>query len=301
MRLYFHPESDSLFWDDFASDPLCDDVTDLPLAREKARERGINEPEAISEVIDAPKVARSKGIANAIVASYKRWERKPADLYPTPVDGTESLIPVLKAMKRPDGSPIKRIWEPACGDGRLARVLEWHGFEVIATDLREYPGYGHGGIDFLLQTPQDAWGLVGDIDAIVTNPPFSLAEEFIRRSHLFTPNVAMLLKQTYWNVGGRSQGLWFDHMPDLELKVTWRLAFLANERGNSPLMDCMWCVWSGENDKLALADQRCAAAPLPRRRYPGYGGIGVKSAMQVLEGELDALVNAMGALRGEDT
>src|SRR3546814_632303 len=129
---------------------------------------------------------KGQTIADAIITSYKKWERKPADLYPTPVDGTESLIPALKAMKRPDGLPVKRIWEPACGDGRLARVREWHGFEVIATDLREYPGYGVGGLDFLDEHPMTKWGWdIGEIDAIVTNPPFSLAEEFIRRSLSF--------------------------------------------------------------------------------------------------------------------
>src|SRR3546814_7570356 len=91
-----------------------------------------------------------------------------------------------------------------------------------------------------------------------------------------TPNVAMLLKQTYWNVGGRSTGLWLDHMPDLELKLTWRLAFLAMERGNSPLMDCMWNIWSGENAKLPLDKRFCAAEPLKRLKYQGYAGTGLK-------------------------
>jgi hypothetical protein len=299
MRLYFHSESDSLFWDEFQTDPFTDDVTDEPKFRKAAKVRGLQEPEVISEVIDA-KVYSPKGqsIADAIITSYKKWERKPADLYPTPVDGTESLIPALKAMKRPDGLPIKRIWEPACGDGRLARVLEWHGFEVISTDLREFPGYGEGGLDFLVEHPMTKWGWdVGEIDAIVTNPPFSLAEEFIRRALMFTPNVAMLLKQTYWNVGGRSAGLWLDHMPDLELKLTWRLAFLAKERGNSPLMDCMWNIWSGENAARPLADRMCVAEPLPRRKYLGYGGTGLKPAMQVLEGELDELTSVLKGFR----
>lgn len=337
-RLYLHPESDSLFWDEFCADPLAEDVTDDPRARLMAEQRGIPEPEDIAEVISEGKTKRvqgydgkwrdipisantsgrdadMKGFAQAIVKSYKKWDRKPADLYPTPVDGTESLIPVLKAMKRPDGSPIKTIWEPACGDGRLARVLEWHGFEVISTDLRQYPGYGFGGLDFLCETPQDKWGWrTGDIDAIVTNPPFSLAEEFIRRAMLFTPNVAMLLKQTFWNVGGRSRGLWFDHMPDLELKLTWRLAFLASERGNSPLMDCMWAVWDGDNATLPLRSEavprrldggkilkHCITEPMPRLKYPGYGGIGLAAATQVLEGEMDALCKALEGLRGSDT
>lgn len=450
MRLYYHPESDSLFWDEFQTDPFTDDVTDEPKFRKAARERGIREPEVISEVLDAklsgfnldradrerfwshvevskkdecwpwlastdragygrfkiggkegkcveshrvsfalvhgeprahvlhrcdnrpccnpyhlfegdhaanmadagkkgrlsvprpgngyekidaalseqiedhfmigmnksqiarvfgvtnPTVTahlkkRLGGIAGAAVKSMETWKRKESDYYPTPVDGTESLIPALKAMKRPDGLPIKRIWEPACGDGRLARVLEWHGFEVIATDLREFPGYGEGGLDFLSEHPMTKWGWdIGEIDAIVTNPPFSLAEEFIRRSLSFTPNVAMLLKQTYWNVGGRSTGLWLDHMPDLELKLTWRLAFLAKERGNSPLMDCMWNIWSGENASLPLDKRFCAAEPLKRLKYPGYAGTGLKPAMQVLEGELDALVGAFRNLLPED-
>ncbi len=298
MRLYFHPESDGLFWDDFCSDPLADDVTDDPKFRLAAEQRGIVEPANISEVISM--TPATKGIAKAIVDSYKKWQRKPADLYPTPVDGTESLIPVLKAMKRPDGSPIQTIWEPACGDGRLARVLEWHGFTVISTDLREYPGYGYGGLDFLCETPQDKWGWrVGDIDAIVTNPPFSLAEEFIRRALMFTPNVAMLLKATYWHVGGRSRGLWFDNAPDLELKLTWRLAFLAAERGNSPLMDCSWNVWVGDNARAVeefgplTSHSHCVTEPMPRLKYPGYAGLGLAAAVQVCEGEMDDLGKAM--------
>lgn len=299
MRLYFHAESEMLYWDEFETDPFATDVTDDPRFRKAAKERGLQEPEVISEIIDAiPHTPKGKTMADAIVASYKKWERKPADLYPTPVDGTESLIPALLAMKRPDGSPIRTIWEPACGDGRLARVLEWHGFNVIATDIREYPGYGFGGLDFLREHPKAKWGWsIGDIDAIVTNPPFSLAEEFIRRALSITPNVAMLLKQTYWNVGGRSAGLWLDHMPDLELKLTWRLAFLANERGNSPLMDCMWNLWSGENAALPLAEQMCVAEPLIRRKYPGYPGTGLKPAMQVLEGEMLDLAKALADMR----
>lgn len=297
MRLYFNADSEMLYWDEFDMDPSSMDVTDDPRFRKSARERGLAEPEVISEIIDVPVKAftsKGTGIAAAIVESYKRWERKPADLYPTPVDGVEAIIPALLALKRPDGKPVKRIWEPACGDGRLARVLEWHGFEVISTDLREYPGWGTGGLDFLHEHPKAKWGMdIGEIDAIVTNPPFSLAEDFIRRALSFCPNVVMLLKQTYWNVGGRSQGLWLDHMPDLELKLTWRLAFLK-ERGNSPLMDCMWNFWTADgNADRALTDQSCVAEPIPRRRYPGYGGIGTLPALQVCEGEMADLTAAL--------
>lgn len=299
MRLYYDADSEGLFWDEFNNDPFTQDVTDEPRFRAAAKLQGLIEPKNISEVISIAPSVPVTGVAGAIISSYKKWERKPADLYPTPVDGTESIIEVLKAMKRPDGTPIKTIWEPACGDGRLARVLEWHGFTVISTDLREYPGYGYGGLDFLSETPGGKWGWdMPEIDAIVSNPPFSLAEEFIRRALTFTPNVVMLLKQTFWNVGGRSKGLWVDHTPDMELKLTWRLAFLKTERGNSPLMDCMWNVWNGANTGLEFDNphRQCIAEPIQRKRYPGYGGIGVRPALQVLEGEMDALAKAISGL-----
>lgn len=293
MKLWYHADSDSLYWQDEWQGLGHEDVTEDKRFQAAAKERGLRTPDPWEYATAAPNKP-STGVANAIIQSYQKWDRKPADLYPTPVDGTESIIPMLKAMKRPDGKPVKRIWEPACGDGRLARVLEWHGFEVISTDLREYPGYGTGGLDFLSDDPEEKWGWdLGEIDAIVTNPPFSLAEAFIRKALTITPNVAMLLKQTFWNVGGRSRGLWQDHMPDMELKLTWRLAFLAKERGTSPLMDCMWNVWHGDNAGLPLLrvdetgpQQMCIAEPIQRVRYPGYGSIGFMPAIQVCEGEM---------------
>lgn len=309
MRLWYHPESDSLFWDEeWPDNGQCDDVTHNPACRAAALVKHGKEPpnappvEAADVVLNVEVTSNttSGGVAGAIIASYKNWERKPADLYPTPVDATEALIPMLKAMKRPDGKPIKRIWEPACGDGRLARVLEWHGFEVISTDLREYPGYGIGGLDFLNEDPLKKWGWdLGEIDAVITNPPFSLAEEFIRHARKITPNVIMLLKQTYWNVKGRGEGLWVDETPSIELKMTWRLAFLKKERGNSPLMDCMWCVWLGDHIAEDKSGQGyCVTEPLHKKEYPGYGGIGLKPAMQVLEGELDELAKLLRGLNG---
>jgi hypothetical protein len=63
------------------------------------------------------------------------------------------------------------IWEPAAGSGQMVRVLESAGHKVIATDVVT-------GDDFLLIDRRQA-------DAIVTNPPYALAQEFspdVRRS-----------------------------------------------------------------------------------------------------------------------
>lgn len=289
MRLWYHADSDSLHaaveWDG-----VSEDVTDVAKMRKAARDRGIKFVYEGQETADYQR----RSIADAIIASYKKWERKPADLYPTPVDGTESVIPVLQVMREymhEKGlcDPV-RVWEPACGDGRMARVLEWHGFDVFGSDFRETPGYGIGGIDFLKDQPRTT-GLIphDSFDMIVTNPPFSLAEQFIRRALSITPNVAMLLKATYWNAASRLP-FFAEHRPAFVLPLTFRLAFLESERGKSPLMDCIWVVWS------AFGDDDCVFEPIPRRRYPGYAGKGLIGAMAGLEeamGELGETVHGL--------
>lgn len=299
MRLWYHPESDALFYDVEWPGQECEDVTDVPKFRKAAKDRGIRVPEVTSEPMTSITFANKPAttLATAIVQSYKKWERKPADLYPTPVDGTESVIPALKVLAEYAGG--MRVWEPACGDGRLARVLEHHGFQVDATDLRPYSGYGNvrctrdtisGGFDFLNDDPVRKWGWEPKPDLIVTNPPFSLAEQFIKKALTYTPNVAMLLKQSYWNAASRLP-FFHEHRPAFVLPLTFRLAFLEEERGKSPIMDCCWVIWSQEN----TPEDPCVFEPIMRRRYPGYAKKGVLSATEILEGEIAALIEALRA------
>ena len=60
----------------------------------------------------------------------------------------------------------KRIWEPCCGNGAMARVLEARGHRVVGTDLVDR-GYGEAGRDFLAETQ-----LRDGVTAVVTNPPY---------------------------------------------------------------------------------------------------------------------------------
>lgn len=41
-----------------------------------------------------------------------------------------------------------KVWECACGEGHLSKVLKNRGYEVLSTDLIDR-GYGIGNIDFL--------------------------------------------------------------------------------------------------------------------------------------------------------
>lgn len=176
------------------------------------------------------------GIAGAIAASMAKWARKPADLYPTPTDCTYSLLPYIAHLLPHDAM----VLEPACADGQMVRPLREFGYQVTGYDLRPDVKGGEGGVDFL--DAENFPEAIVPFDAVITNPPFVIAERFINRALEMAPVVAMLLKAQYWNTRNRKK-LFRDTKPMLELNLTWRPAFLEEERGKSPLMDCMWVVW----------------------------------------------------------
>lgn len=100
------------------------------------------------------------------------------DFYSTPKWATLAL------MKREKFKGT--IVEPACGNGRMSRVIKKFN-PVRSYDLHNW-GYGRTGVDFLKRK----WKLQ---DNIITNPPFKLAEEFIWKALEITKyKVAFLLR-----------------------------------------------------------------------------------------------------------
>lgn len=74
------------------------------------------------------------------------------------------------------------IWECACGDGNLAKCLTQNGYSVYATDLKNR-GYGCMDVDFLKEKQ-----MLHDCFIILTNPPYSLATEFIEHALEILPD-----------------------------------------------------------------------------------------------------------------
>lgn len=135
--------------------------------------------------------------------------------------------------------PLRKVWECACGDGALSKVFLAAGAQVLSTDLYDR-GYGRGGQDFLKINRLPA----PDCD-IVTNPPFNLAEEFIRHAVLYlkAPRVFLLLKATYWHASKRI-ALWEECKPSWHLPITFRLDFTG---AGSPTMELAWFVWDRDD------------------------------------------------------
>lgn len=103
--------------------------------------------------------------------------------FQTPPFALNSLLPYLKKEWR--------IWECAAGKGNLVHALKEKGFEVIGTDIDE-------GYDFLQWQPEK-------FDMILTNPPFSLKQQFLERCYQLKKPFALLLPLTIFETKDRQR------------------------------------------------------------------------------------------------
>lgn len=111
--------------------------------------------------------------------------REPYEYYDSPLDMALGLLTVLPL---PAGTGV---WECACGSGGISRVLEAAGLLVLSTDIEDH-NYGLSGWDFL------AWPALPTLPWIITNPPFSLAEEFMIKAYECSMDgFALFLKSRY--------------------------------------------------------------------------------------------------------
>lgn len=125
--------------------------------------------------------------------------REKDDFYRTPASATEELLRAEVLLPH-------RIWEPACGDGAISRVLESHGHEVVSTDLVDR-GYGTARRDFLMERELPA-------PCIVTNPPFKLADEFVLHAlDIGAETVCMFMRLAWLEGRARHARLWSKHPP----------------------------------------------------------------------------------------
>ena len=154
---------------------------------------------------DAAMWAKSTTEADALLRD--RCEKCIRDSYATEPRAMELLL------AEEHFAPV--IWECACGEGHLSKVLEQHGFEVISTDLI-YRGFGDPEpLDFLKETLDD---FEGDI---ITNPPYKYALECVEQAwNSVQPGrkVAMFLKLQF--LEGKSRKQFFLHNPPKTVYVS---------------------------------------------------------------------------------
>lgn len=157
----------------------------------------------------------------------------PHDFFPTPHGVTRAFV---DACRLPDG-----LWcEPAVGAGDIVKAIgprhQWTTFDIRDVPAPELAHDHAASFDFLNDVPDDL-GIVWDV--IVTNPPFYLAEEFVRKALKHADHVAMLLRLAFLETRKR-EDLHREHPSDVYV-LSRRPSFMAN--GATDSCAYAWFVW----------------------------------------------------------
>lgn len=103
-------------------------------------------------------------------------KRKKSDFYETPYSITRRFLHHNCFSRK------LQVLEPACGEGAIVRVLQEYGFSSVIHYDKE--------VDYLTESKS--------YDYVITNPPFSLAKEFIlKSSEVATVGFSLLLPLSY--------------------------------------------------------------------------------------------------------
>lgn len=153
-------------------------------------------------------------------ATFRGAKRHEADFYKTPESAFKPLLPYLRKLPGP-------FWEPASGDGRLIGWMCDFGLDVgRGGDLNE-------GYDFL----QD--------DSIrittLTNPPFSLAQEFCDHAISHSEHTLMLLRLNFL-ASVKRKDWWIQHTPRALFVLSKRPSF--TDDGKTDSCEYCWFYWS---------------------------------------------------------
>lgn len=197
------------------------------------------------------------------LASVRRGKkvvaRDPDDFYPTPTHVTEALLKVENFGHQ--------VWEPACGNGAISRVLEAAGYTVLSSDKMDH---GHGEI-------QDFHTSQRKIESIVTNPPYDEDDEFVLKAlESTTYKVAMLLPITF--LEGPTRVKWLRATPLKAIHVFARRVNMCKNgetgRDNGRFVFA-WFVWehghSGPPTISWLDERQDGLPPLSPRDRKNQG------------------------------
>ena len=173
-------------------------------------------------------------------ANNATGKRKKSDFYETPYTLTRKFLDVE------DFDKSLSVCEPACGGGAISKVLNeyWEDDKITAYDKET---------NFL-------WDY-NDYDYIITNPPFSLAFEFIQKAkQLAKSKFALLLPLSYLHGKKRFDEIYSDRDYGLEkVYVFTRYPMLGEplrEDGkyNTGMMVYAWYVWTNGYSGLPTVD-----------------------------------------------
>ena len=171
----------------------------------------------------------AQAFVRGIIPDKENRERD--DFYPTPPEATRALLNAEIFTGQ--------IWEPACGNGAISRVLIDAGHNVISTDLIDR-GYGDSPVDFMLDYKTN-------VPNIITNPPFKFAEEFARHALARTTRKVAMLCRLGWLEGIERRDLFLNSPIARVLVFSNRIPMNRNgeaqQKGAGGMIAFAWYVW----------------------------------------------------------
>ena len=181
----------------------------------------------------------SQNTSHAVMA--QRVESKDSlDDFPTPPWATRALIEHVIGKEAVEG---KTCLEPACNRGFMAQPLGEYFQSVQSSDVFDY-GFGET-VDFLAQKYQ-----ASSYDWVITNPPFKLAEAFVREGmRVATAGVAMLTRTVFIESVGRYERLFSIDPPWRFAQFVERVPMVKGrlDKSASTATGYCWLVWLKNN------------------------------------------------------
>ena len=178
-----------------------------------------------------------KSSALAYVGYNANKDRHKDDFYATPTLATEKLL------QKECFSGL--MWECACGDGAISKVLIKNGYDVYSSDLINR-GYGEQ-LDFLQSNKE--------VDNIITNPPFNLSTEFtLHALKLSNKKVIMLNKLSFLEGIKRNKEIFSQNKLKNIYVFSKRLNFRKYSGEMNGLMAFAWFVFDKNYSGKAQLD-----------------------------------------------
>ena len=135
-----------------------------------------------------------------------------------------AIKPLLKYLPK-----NKIIWECTdFGSSNITKVLKESGFNVISTHKKDF--------DFLKDIPDF------EFDIIITNPPYSLKDEFLRKCYEYKKPFCLLLPIT--SLEGIERGKMFGENGVELLVLDRRCNFIYNNAKKSNWFNTSWFCWN---------------------------------------------------------
>lgn len=172
------------------------------------------------------------------------------DDFPTPPWATRALCEFLRTewCDEPSDWPSFTVREPAANRGHMVHPLAEYFGKVEASDVHDY-GVGYPVSDYLFGPPPAM------VDWTITNPPFRLAEQFIKRAAQTSRHgFAVIVRAAFLEGQGRFERLFSKNPPSFVLQFTERVVMykgrLAPE--GSTATAYAWLVWIEGEDETRL-------------------------------------------------